>query len=154
LGNINATGTYQIDMGTVQLAATGTDELDGAGLIFGSDNFTYLTVVDVLGGPGTVTVQGPVTMAAKTITTMNYQGGNNAGDTLDVRGGTLTLAGTLNLLSSDSKPLTQPVIFFDDAGVGANMVGAFASITDSLFSAYKGNLKQNNANLWVYQVGP
>ena len=50
--------------------------------------------------------------------------------------------------------LAKPVIFFDDAGVGANMVGAFASITDSLFSAYKGNLKQNNANLWVYQVGP
>ena len=76
--NISAVGTYEIDTGTVQLTAGGTnlDRLDGQGLNFGNDNFTYLNIVDAANQtPGTVTVQGPVNMAANTTTTMNFLAG-------------------------------------------------------------------------------
>jgi hypothetical protein len=58
--NINAVGTYRIDIGTVQLTAPSggsADELDGAGLIFGNASNTFLTMVDsTFGTPGVVTV--------------------------------------------------------------------------------------------------
>ena len=133
-GNINASGTYQIDTGTVQFMAVSgaaTDELDGAGLIFGNANATALTILDSTQGfPGTVTIQGPVTLGANTTTTENFVGGgNNNADRLDVQNGKLTLNGTLNLVSSSGQKPVQPLSLFDDAG-GAPAIGVdFTTIT-------------------------
>jgi hypothetical protein len=134
--NIDAAGTYQIDIGTVQLQAPAggsTDELDGAGLDFGNANPTALTFVDAKAGtPGTVQVQGAVDLAANTTTTMNFLNANNTADQLSVLGGTLGVAGNLNL-KGDQINAEQPLPFF--AAPGGNVptiTGDFASITDNL----------------------
>jgi hypothetical protein len=150
--NINATGKYQIDICTVQLTGGG-DRLDGAGLVFGNNNNTNLTIAD--SGPLTVTIQGAVTLGAKTTTKLNFNGTNNTADLLDVRGGVLTLNGTLSLNSLDGVKLTAARNFFDDAGTGANIAGAFAApIMDQLNNRYTGTTVQNNNQLYYFQVGP
>jgi hypothetical protein len=155
-GNIDAAGTYQINVGTVQLTVAGggtADELDGAGLIFGNTNLTSLTLVDLNSGtPGTVTVQGPVTLAANTTTTENFNGTNNTADLLDVHNGTLTLAGTLKLLSGRSGKPTQPLNFLDDSGNTPAIAGGFASITDDVHGTDTGQVVPNNPYLDYYQV--
>lgn len=155
--NINAVGSFQIDTGTVQLTAPSgstADELDGTGLDFGNANATKLTIVDnTAGTPGTITVQGPVTLAANTTTRMNYNGTNNTADLLDVKNGVLTLAGTLFLKSSDGQTkLTQARNFFDDSGTGADIAGAFATITGDLTATYAGQVITNNPQLKYYQI--
>jgi hypothetical protein len=150
-GTLNAAGTYQIFISTVKLSApeNGTaDELEGAGLFFNAT--TALTIVDSgngIGNQGTFSVQGSVTLGANTTTTLNYTGATNTADLLDVRNGTLTLGGTLNLLSKDLKPPTQALNFLDDFGQNPVMNGAFAFITGNLGGGvtYTGQDKQNNA---------
>jgi hypothetical protein len=158
-GNINATGTYEIDTGTVKLTVGGAtvDQLDGAGLIFDNAAPTFLTMLHAQGTPGLVTVQGPVTLAANTTTTMNFTGGNNTVDTLDVKNGRLTLAGTLKLQSTDQIRLTAARNFFQDDGngvIGADIQGGFASITDDLspMNTYTGQVVTNNPQLKYYQI--
>ena len=86
------------------------------------------------GTPGTVTIQGPVTLTDNTTVTMNFTGGNNTADRLDVQGGALTLAGTLELNSTDRNKPTNPLNFFDDfSAVGTpSLTGSFLSITDNV----------------------
>lgn len=135
-GNINAAGLYQIDAGTVVLTAPAggkADELDGAGLYFGNATKAFLTIVDATPGtPGTVTVQGPVTLNANTKVTMNFVGATSKEDLLDVQNGALTLAGTLNLVASDGKKPGLPLVLFDDAGATAAINGNFGTITDNV----------------------
>jgi hypothetical protein len=149
--NINATGTYQIDAGLVQFKGGG-DQLDGAGLNFGNVMATTLAIVDIELTQVTVTVQGPVTLAANTTTKLNYMGARNTSDVLDVKNGPLTLAGTLYLASLDGRKPTQPLFFLDDSGNGATINGDFASIGGSLTGTYKGAKKPINATLIYYQV--
>jgi hypothetical protein len=154
-GNINAAGTYEIDIGKVTLTAPSggsADELDGPGLFFSATNNTALTIVDSGMTPGTVTVQGPVTLATNTTTTMNYMGGNNTSDVLDVQNGTLTLNGFLTLNSSDRKKPTQALIFFDDRGNGAAINGAFTAINGNLTGTYTGKAVTVNGGYITYQV--
>ncbi len=158
--NLKAKATYQIDIGTVELTppagGNAADELDGAGLNFGNAVATKLTFVDLwapMGVPGTVTVQGPVTLAAKTTTTLNYNGGNNTADLLDVKNGALTLAGTLKLMSNGSGKPTQPLNFLDDSGAAPAMVGAFASITGDIVGAmYASRKVVQNGQPTYYEV--
>jgi hypothetical protein len=154
--NLSARGTYEIDFGTVQLTAPSggsADELDGAGLNFGNANATNLTLTDsTMGTPGQVTVQGPVTLAANTTTTMNFTGGNNVPDMLDVKNGTLTLAGTLQLQSTDDNPPTQPLDFLDDSGAQPIIAGSFASIKDNFNNRYTGAWVGINPELTVLRV--
>ena len=56
---------------------------------------------------GTVTVQGDVKLGLNTVTTMNFSGGNNTADVLDVYNGILTLNGSLRLHSNDSQKPTM-----------------------------------------------
>ncbi len=151
--NLNAAGTYQIDIGTVQLTAPAggaADELDGGGLVFGDSN-TFLTVVDSTPGtPGTVTIQGFVNLAPNTTTTLNFSGANNTADLLDVKNGFLTLNGSLNLRGK-VKP-TSPLNFFDSSGSAAAIVGAFTSITDNLGGTDTGQIVTNNPQLKYFQV--
>jgi hypothetical protein len=156
--NINAAGTYQIDIGLVQLTAPGggsADELDGAGLNFGNANNTKLTVVDSLAGtPGDVKVVGPVTLAANTTTTLNFNGSNNTADVFDVRNGALTLNGTLKLLSNDGRTLpTAPLTFFDDIAGAADILGDFSSITNNINrNIDTGQIVVLDPTEWDYQV--
>ena len=132
-GNINALGTYQIDIGTMQLMAVSgatTDELDGAGLLFGNTNQTALTILDSTPGtPGMITIQGPVTLAANTTTTENFSGHTNTADVIDVQNGTLTVNGTLKLISADNRKPTQPLTFLDDRGTNPVIAGNFTTVT-------------------------
>jgi hypothetical protein len=138
--NISASGTYQIDTGTVQFtvpSGTSSDELDGAGLNFGNASNTFLTFVDsTTGTPGSVVVQGPVTLGQNTTTTMNFKGSNNTADTLWVEGGALTLNGTLSLFDRNTPPAmpTAALTFFADYDAGGNpaIFGGFTSIMDNL----------------------
>lgn len=152
---IKASGTYQIDAGTVLLTAPGGgafDELDGNGLNFGATNPTGLSIQDATSKtPGTVTVQGPVTLAANTTTTMNFNGGANTADKLDVKGGALTLAGKLSLFASDNKKPGAVLTFFDDQGATAVINGDFASIVDNVGGTDKGAVV-GAAPLVTYQV--
>ena len=156
--NINAAGDYQIDVGEVKLTAPSdgsADELDGAGLYFGSGLPTFLTIVDsTFGTPGTVTVQGPVTLAAQTTTTLNYKGSNNTADLLDVKNGILTVAGTLKLKSNGSGKPTVALNFLDDSGNGASIVGTFQSITGDIAPpvTYSGAIVYVNPVLYYYEV--
>jgi hypothetical protein len=155
--NLNAIGSYQIDIGLVQLTAPNgkaADELDssGAGLVFANVNNTNLTIVDAGAGTGTVTIQGPVTMAAKTTTTLNCFGGNNTADLLDVQKGPLTLAGTLKLNIVDSIRPAQALTFFDDTGGTPVLGGAFATFTDTLGDKNDTGQVGNGANGLIYQV--
>ncbi len=136
--NLTAAGTYGIDAGTVQLQALGgapSDELDGAGLNFSNVVPTSLNIVDAGQNTGTVIVQGSVTLAAKTGTTLNYFGANNTADQLDVQNGSLNLNGVLSLTSRDSLKPTQQLEFFDDVNsvlFPANITGAFTAISGNL----------------------
>jgi hypothetical protein len=133
--NITAAGMYYIDGGTVLLTAPSggsADELDGAGVEFGNDDFTFLTIVDsTTGTPGTVTIQGGVSLAASTTTTLNFNGTNNTADLLDVESGGLNLAGALYLKSGGSAKPTQPLNFLDDQAQ-PGIWGAFASLTTDI----------------------
>jgi hypothetical protein len=151
--NINAAGTYQINAGLVQFRGSG-DELDGAGLVFGNFQATTLAIADMGTTTGKVTIQGPVTMAAQTTTNLNYNGGTNQADLLDVKNGVLTLAGTLKLFSLDGNKPTVPLVFLDDSGPGAAINGAFATINGSLPPpvTYTGQVVNVNATLVNYQV--
>jgi hypothetical protein len=152
--NISAVGAYLIDAGTVQFTAPSggrSDALDGAGLTFSGSNPASLTFVDSTAGtPGTVTVQGPVTLAANTTTTLNFNGTNNTADLLDVQNGALKLNGTLSLVGR-VKP-TQPLNFLDDSGPAPSITGAFTTIKDSLNGNDTGQVVQNNPQLDYYQV--
>lgn len=155
--NINADGTYQIDVGTVQFMAQSgatTDELDGKGLLFGNPAPTALTIIDSTPGtPGTVTIQGPVTLAANTTTTMNFSGANNTADLLDVQNGTLTLNGTLKLHSIDRQKPTKALNFFDDRGGAPVIAGNFTAITiDNIQMAQIANAIVNVGGVLYYQV--
>jgi hypothetical protein len=109
--NINAAGGYLIDAGLVHFRGSG-DELDGAGPTFTTAYATHLTIVDVANTQGTVTVQGAVPLAAATTTTMNYKGRANTADVLDVRKGSLSLNGSLYLVSLDGSKPTQGTLSF------------------------------------------
>jgi len=155
--NISAAGKYQIATGTVYLVTGGasTDRLDGAGLIFSNNNPTTFNIADAVSGtPGTVTVKGPVTLAGNTTTTMSYTGApTNTADLLDVQNGTLTLAGTLSLTSTNGVPPTVPLNFFDDIGGSPAINGAFARIVDSTGAMNStGKVVTQNANLLYYQI--
>jgi hypothetical protein len=130
--NINATGIYEIDTGIVKLAAPAgatADEVDGAGLVFGPGNVQLLIVDVVSGNPGTITVQGPVTLSATTTTTMNFSVANGAADRLDVQKGVLKLSGNL-ILKGDKKP-GAALTFFDAFGKNS-ITGGFGKITDNV----------------------
>ena len=80
-GNVNAVGDFDIKAGTVQLTAGAdpTDQLDGNNLIFRGSIATTLNIMDATAGtPGTVTVQGEVTLGGNTTTNMNFTGGEVA----------------------------------------------------------------------------
>ena len=122
------------------------------GLNFGNANRTSLIFVDSAGTPGTVTVTGPVTLAANTTTTLNFNGANNVADLLDVHNGALTLNGTLSLRSLDGKKPTQPFDFLDDSGQPM-INGAFTSIKDDAGGMNDtGQVVKPNGQLWQYQV--
>ncbi len=144
--NINAAGTYQIDSGTVQFTAppgSSRDELDGEGLTFGNGNPTAMTFVDMTRGtPGTVEVQGPVSLAANTTTTMNFNGTNSTADQMSVSGGALTVAGSLKL-NGNQKP-AEALPFFTDTGATPTINGAWASIADNL----------GGTDTWTVNNGP
>lgn len=154
--NLNAAGTYQIDGGNVYLQTGGAslDRLDGAGLIFGNANATYLIIDDnPTGGPGTVTVKGPVTLAAKTTTTMSFTGGSNQADLLDVQNGALTLNGKLSLHGIGGRMPTAPLNFFDDSGATPAITDLGIVITDDAGGKNDtGRVVTQNANLKYYQV--
>jgi hypothetical protein len=155
-GNLAVSGTIEIDAGTLQLTAPSggaAEELDGTALTFGNLNATFLNIVDQFPGmTGQVTVGLAVNLAANTTTTMNFMGGINKADLLDVHNGTLTLAGNLSLVSSNGLKATQPLNFLDDSGFTPNMTGNFASITDSLNGTDTGEQVANNPQLIYYQV--
>jgi hypothetical protein len=136
--NINATGTFQIDTGTVQLqalsnAAPTLDELDGAGMNFGNDYNTYLTITDSTPGmPGWVSVGGPVTLAANSRLTENFSGANNTADMLWVQNGNLSLAGTLYLNSTDNQKPTQALDFLGDSGGANALIGNFTTLMGNI----------------------
>jgi hypothetical protein len=159
-GNINAAGNYQIDTGTVQLATGGTsiDRLDGAALIFGNANNTALTLVDQTNGtPGTATVQGPVTLAANTTVTMNFNGTAGTTDALNVQNGVLALNNSKLILKAapDGVKLGAVSTLFNDMGTPADITGAFASIVDTLRNNYTTQTKVKVNNQFYYnQVGP
>ena len=115
--NLSAAGSYEIDAGQVTLTAPAggaADELDGACLIFGNTKQTSLIISDATPGtPGTVQVQGSVTLAANTTTTMHFVGGTNTPDQLIVQNGALTLAGALSLTSSDGVKPNQALTIVD-----------------------------------------
>jgi hypothetical protein len=140
-------GTLQIDSGDVDFQVIGgapTVAIQSAGLIFGNLADTSLNFVD-LNTPGTVAVVGPVTLAANTTTTMNFKAtAPSSADLLDVRQGTLTLAGDLVLLG-DQKP-KNPLNFLDSSDIGAQIAGGFATITDDV-----GGKKDTGAILTVNQ---
>jgi hypothetical protein len=157
--NLKVAGTCQIDRGQVQLTAPSggsADELDtGLGLNFGHVSATWLDVADANPGTtGSVTIQGPVTLANSTTTTLNYKGGQNpTADLLDVKNGALTLAGTLRLNSNGSGKPAGPLNFLDDSGPGPAINGVFASITGDIAGAvYTPNKVVNNPQLIYYQV--
>jgi hypothetical protein len=158
-GNIEASGIFQIDSGTVKLTAESgsfADELDGAGLDFGNTNNTFLTITDsTVGTPGEVIIQGSVTLAQKTTTTLNFTGGNNTADLLEVSNGYLQLNGTLMLNSIDGQKPNQPLNFLADSWATPAIDGNFSLITDSFrgmndTGAVVGVL--NDPNLLYYQV--
>jgi hypothetical protein len=156
-GNINAAGTFEIDTGTVQFMAVSgatSDYLDGAGLIFGNANQTALTIVDsTRGTPGTVTIQGPVTLAANTTTTENFAGGGNTADLIDVQNGTLTLNGTLNLISGNGRRPLQALNFLDDQGGVPTIAANFTTIDVlDIPAAVIANAIINNGGVLNYQV--
>lgn len=154
--NLRASGTYQIDNGLVQFTAPSgrsADELDGAGLNFGNTNATSLTLVDSTAGiPGTVTLQGPVRLGQNTVTTMNFSGGTNTADCLDVQNCGLTLNGTLVVNSADRQKPTQALTFFDDAGNAPAITGEFTSIRDNLGRTDSWAIVTINPNLLYFQV--
>lgn len=158
-GNPTGVGTFEIDAGTLQFTAPsgGTaDELDAAGLTFGGTAITSLVFVDsTLGTPGTVTVQGPVTLGI-TKTMMNFTGGNNTADRLDDTKGALTVGGFLNLTSRDRKLPTQALNFFDDSGPAGTPAidGGFAAINDNINppGTDTGAVVKNNAQLLYFAV--
>jgi hypothetical protein len=154
-------GTFEIDGGTVQLTAPSggsADELDGAGLTFNYDGIPEsLAVVDSTPGtPGTVTVQGPVTLSAFTKTTLNFTGGNNTSDLLDVQNGALKLNGTLILSSVDGNKPTRALNVFDDKSpLGVpSMTGSFIAISDNVnpLGNDAGKVVTNNPQLLYFQV--
>jgi hypothetical protein len=160
--NINAAGSYQIDIGTVQMTAGSptSDRLDGGGLglVFGNTNNTSLTIVDQTAGtPGNVTVQGPVTLAANTTVEMNFNGTAGTVDTLSVQNGVLALNNSkLSLNSSDkATKLGALSTMFYDTGTPADITGGFASIVDDIGNNYttQKKVKVNNQS-YYYQVGP
>jgi hypothetical protein len=160
-GTGNGPGTFQIDTGTVTLTAPSggaADELDSGGLIFGSDDSGQtLAIVDSTPGTsGTVTIQGPVTLSYNTTTTMNFTGGNNTADLIDVKNGALTVAGRLVLNATDRTIPTKPLNFLDDSNpLGVpSLTGSFSSITDNvnLLGTDSGAMVPNNAQLLYYQV--
>jgi hypothetical protein len=135
-GNINAAGTYQIDSGmlTFQVPSGGSaDELDGAGLNFGNTNPTALNFTDsVPGTPGTVEVQGSVALAANTTTSMNFSIAKGTSDQLSVLGGTLAVAGNLDLAGDKTDPELPLAFFAAPGGNDPTITGDFASITDKI----------------------
>ena len=139
--NLSAFGNYEIDAGLVTLTApagAAADELDGAGLIFGNAGATALNIEDATPGtPGTVTVQGPVTLSATTTTTMNFDGANNTADRLDVQNGALTLGGGLSLKGFNGQKPTQALTFFDDAGNAQSIIGTFNGVMDNVMGKDK-----------------
>jgi hypothetical protein len=154
-GNIKAAGTFQISAGTVKFTATSggsTEALEGAGLLFLDNAVTSLIIVDSDGAPGTVVVRGPVTLGQNTITKMSYKGGNNTADLLEVKDGTLTLKGRLELTSLDLQKPGQPLNFFADSGPTPSIVGAFTTITGNLTGTYTGQVVTSNPQLKYFQV--
>jgi hypothetical protein len=154
--NINATGSYLIGAGLVQITVPSggrSDALDGTGLTFSGTNAASLTFVDSTPGtPGTITVQGPVTLAANTTTTMNCNGANNTADLLDVQNGALKLNGSLSLVVTGGMP-SAPLNFLDDAGASPSITGAFTTIKDSRNDQNDtGQIVTNNPQLKYYQV--
>lgn len=111
------------------------DQLHGAGLDFGDDNPTLLTVGGWTQGGSIINIEGPVTLGDLTKTTLNYSGANNAADQIFVQGGTLTLNGTLFLQDIDEgqqpKP-TRSLDFFGDTVVLNPFAGGFTSITGNI----------------------
>jgi hypothetical protein len=153
--NITAAGTYEIDSGEALLTAPSggsADELDGLGLTFGNINNNSLTILDSGATTGTVTIQGPVRLAATTTTTLNFFGANNTADLLDVKNGTLTLAGKLSLVSQDQRKPTRALNFLDDTGLGASIAGDFATIVDNVNGTDTGAKVMNNPQQWYYAV--
>ncbi|MBY0228583.1 MAG: hypothetical protein K2W96_04815 [Gemmataceae bacterium] len=133
-GNLAGLGTVRIDIGLAEFTAPSggsAEVVRSAGLVFGNANQTLLTIKDSGAGTGTLTVHGSVTLAANTITTMNFKGGAApAADLIGVRGGgTLTLAGTLRLKGSGGLPAV-PLVFFDVIDAMPTLNGGFATITD------------------------
>jgi hypothetical protein len=152
--NINASGTYQIATGKVTLTAPAggsADELDGLGLFFSGT--TALKIVDATPGtPGTVTVQGPITLAQGTTTTVNYNGGTNKSDRLDDKNGLFTLNGTLEMLGGTTGAPNVPLNFLDDTGSVGLFAGNFTTwIGDLTGATYAGNVVPVNGVL-MYQV--
>jgi hypothetical protein len=149
-----ADGAFQIDIGTVQLTApsgSSAVELDGGGLNFGNANPTFLKIVDsTAGSPEQVTVQGGVTLAQNTVTTMNFSGANNTADLLNVEDGQLTLAGTLMLLG-DKNP-KQSFDFFAMVGNNPLILGNFTGITDNVGGNDTGQFFFDPPSVDYYQV--
>jgi hypothetical protein len=153
--NISAAGSYQINAGTVQLLTGGNsfDRLDGTGINFGNVANTNLTIVDG-GTPGFISVQGPVTLAANSTTTMSFLGATNAPDQLIVQNGALTLNGTLNMHSIDgAKPNPSVALnFFQDTAAVASIIDSGLKFMDDVNGTDKGTVFKQNVNQWYYQV--
>lgn len=150
---IAASGTFQIDTGTVDLVANASSaELSGQGLNFGDDNPTFLTVVGI-GGGGVAIVSGPVTLGDLTTTQLTFSGANNTADWIDVENGSLTLDGTLYLQSTNGQKPTQALYFLADT-VTPSILGAFSSITGNINPAptYTGTVNTDDSDAYYYQV--
>lgn len=155
--NISAAGSFQIDIGTLKLIARDgatRDMLDGDGLEFGNANATLFTIDDWNGTPGTVVIQGSVTLGALTTTTMNFEGGNNRADQLVVVGGPLILDGGLFLKSSDGQKPTQALDVFADIDVISLIAGDFALIWDNLGDIYDGEVIPGNPEYYRVTMIP
>jgi hypothetical protein len=154
---IIASGSYRIDTGTVRLTAPSQGSkvaLAGTGLIFGDINDTFFTIVDSAPGlAGNLTVLGSVTLGQLTTSTMNFNGGDNTADFLDVHDGTLTLNGTLRLLSSDGMKPSENLTFFSSSGeVSASILGGFETIMDNVGGTHTSYVEMIDPYLYYFKV--
>jgi hypothetical protein len=153
---ITAVGTYRIDTGTVELTApSGSANLAlvGAGLVFGDTNETILTILDsTTGTHGSIIINGNVTLGEQTTTKMNFTGGNNTSNLLSVHDGSLTVNGTLELLSEDALVPTQTLTFFSSDGQGSSIAGLFDQLTSSVGTIIIGYDEMIDPTLYYYRV--
>lgn len=159
-GNLSAAGAYEIDQGSVKIYTPNTgqaDELDGTALYFEDGGATTFTIQPSTSQMATVIIQGAVTLAEDTTTTMWCLGGPNTAEQLIVDNGPFVLSGTLKVNIQDKKIPTQPLGFFTNAGHNYGMSGSM-TISDNLGDNHDSGqiqttiIGENGAQADVYEV--